>query len=82
MGTSRQARKPMDRDVPSQGAIHAHRQATLCETYKNEKLDCCLQQPKLIKIYKKFMAESDFAVLMYFEKEKEEKTKNKKTKQA
>ena len=50
---------------------------------KKEKLDCCLQQPKLIKIYTKFMAESDFAVLMYFDfskdtlKKKKKKTKNK-----
>ena len=78
MGTSRQARKPMDRDVPSQGAIHAHRQATPCETYKNEKLDCCLQQPKLIKIYTKFMAESDFAVLIYFDFSKDTTGKKKK----
>ena len=56
---------------------------------KKEKLDCCLQQPKLIKIYTKFMAESDFAVLMYFDfskdttKKKKKKTKKtKKTKQA
>ena len=31
MGTSRPARKPMDIDAPSQGAIHAQSQATPCE---------------------------------------------------
>ena len=78
MGTSRQARKPMDSDVLSQGAIHAHRQATPCETYKNKKLNCCLQQTKLIKNYTKFMAESDFAVLIYFDFSKDTTGKKKK----